>query len=336
MKKILVTGGAGFIGSNFVHFIKKRQPGSQILVLDKLTYAANRKNLTGVEHKFIKGDICDFDIVQKVITGVDWIVHFAAESHVDRSIYPDAARIFVQTNIEGTAVLLEAAKLEWGKRNKPKNFRFLYVGSDEEYGSIEKGSFSEKDQLIPSSPYSSTKASGSLLTLSFYKSFDLPVLVTRCTNNYGPYQHVEKFIPRSITNLLTGQKIKLYGKGENVRDWIFVNDHLEGIFRVLKKAKTGEIYNIGADQEYPNIKIAKILSQELGKDYRQWIEFVPDRPGHDFRYSVSIAKIKKLDWRPKIDLKKGLKISIDWYKNQPDFWQKQKRETEKFYQKIGR
>jgi len=267
---------------------------------------------------------------------IDWVVHFAAESHVDRSIEPDAARIFVETNVSGTAVLLEAARLEWERKQKPNNFRFLYIGSDEEYGSIKKGSFSEKDVLIPSSPYSSTKAAGNLLSLSFYRSFKMPVLTTRCTNNFGPFQHVEKFIPRSITNLLTGQKIKLYGRGKNVRDWIYVEDHCEGILKVLEKGKLGEVYNIGAKNEISNGQIAKEICQIMNKNPLKMIEFVPDRPGHDLRYSVRTNKIKKLNWRPKFTFKKALKETIFWYQKNKNWWQKQKTETEKFYQKLGR
>jgi len=331
---LLVTGGAGFIGTNFVRYWSRIWPKDSITVLDKFTYAGNYKNLNGLpgdQVKIITGDICNANIVSQLMTQADVVFHFAAESHVDRSLAKNAALVFGQTNFMGTIQLLTSALECWQMINQPRDF--VYVGTDEEYGSITAGCYSEKDVLNPSSPYSASKAAGSLMALAFHQTYGLPVIVTRCTNNFGPYQLVEKFIPRSITNLLEGQKIKLYGTGENRRDWISVSEHCIALELVRRLGTPGEIYNIGAGNEYANLEIAQMICEIIGYNPEDYIEFVPDRPGHDFRYAVDTTKINNLGWTSFPNFKESLEETISWYRF---WWQNAKREAEEFYSQLGR
>ncbi len=331
MTKILITGGAGFIGSNFIRFLINKYPDYKIINLDKLTYAGNLENLKDIEknpnYGFVKGDICHSQTIEKIIKdGVDYIVNFAAETHVDRSI--DSAGDFIQTNVYGTYVLLEAVR-KFGIK------RFLHISTDEIYGSIEKGSFREEDILAPSSPYSASKAAADLLVISYYKTYKLPVLITRSSNNYGPYQYPEKVMPLFITNALEDKKLPLYGEGKNIRDWLYVLDNCEAIDLVLHKGKEGEIYNIGGGEELKNIDLARLILKELGKS-EGLIQSVKDRPGHDFRYSLDCSKIKKLEWKPKYSFEKGLKDATTWYKENKEWWAKIKakqKEYKEFYHK---
>ncbi len=316
--KLLITGGAGFIGSNFIRYLLKKYKNYKIFNLDKLTYCGNLDNLIDVEknprYKFFKGDIADKKIVEKLVKNVDVIINFAAESHVDRSILePDS---FIKTDIFGTFTLLEAAK-------KFKIKKFIQISTDEVYGSRKIGYFKETDPLNPSSPYSASKAGADLLTLAYFKTYNLPVLITRSTNNYGPYQYPEKIIPLFITNLLEGKKVPLYGRGLNKRDWLYVLDNCRAIDLILHKGKIGEIYNIASGYELTNLELTKIILKELNKD-ESWIEFVKDRPGHDFRYALDCSKIKKLGWRPIYQFKKAIKETIDWYKKNQWWWKKLK------------
>jgi len=316
MKKILVTGGAGFIGSNFVRYMLERHPDYRIVNLDKLTYAGNLDNLRDIEdnprYEFIKGDICDGALIGKVMKGVDVVLNFAAESHVDRSIVsPDE---FVMTNVLGVNTLLKAAR-ESGVE------RLIQISTDEVYGSIERGSFKETDPLTPSSPYAASKAGGDLLAHSYWVTYKFPVIITRSSNNFGPYQYPEKLIPLFVTNALEGKSLPLYGDGMNVRDWLYVLDNCEAIDFVLHKGKEGEIYNIGSDNELPNIEITREILRILGKP-SSLIQFVQDRPGHDWRYSINSDKIKKLGWRPRHAFKEALEQTIRWYRGNEWWWRK--------------
>ncbi|MEA3494394.1 MAG: dTDP-glucose 4,6-dehydratase [Candidatus Margulisiibacteriota bacterium] len=328
--KLLVTGGAGFIGSNFIRFILNKYPEDHVINFDKLTYAGNLDNLKDIEdnvrYKFYKGDISDPIAVEKAIglfDQVDAIVNFAAESHVDRSIL--SAGAFVQTDVYGTYILLEAVK-------KHKIKKYLHISTDEVYGSIEKGSFTEESNLSPNSPYAASKAGGDLIVRSYFKTHGLPVVITRSSNNYGPYQYPEKVMPLFITNLIQGKKIPLYGDGKNVRDWLYVDDNCAGVDTVLRKGKIGEIYNIGGESERQNIVITKMILKELGKG-EEMIEPVKDRPGHDRRYSIDCSKTKKLGWKPKMAFEDGMKKTIEWYKEHREWWEKIK-EKEKDFQKF--
>ena len=316
--KILVTGGCGFIGSNFIKQILKKYPAYKIVNLDKLTYCGNLDNLRDIEkdsrYTFIKGDICDKKIVDKAITGCGVVINFAAESHVDRSI--EDASAFIRTNIQGVYVLLEAAK-------KHNIKRFIQISSDEVYGSIRKGSFKETSPLRPNSPYSAAKAGGDHLALAYYKTFKLPVILTRSSNNFGPYQYPEKVIPLFITNLLENKKVPLYGDGLNVRDWLYVADNCSAIDLVLHKGKIGEVYNIGGSFEIPNIELTKIILKNLGKTDKM-IHYVTDRLGHDRRYSLDSAKVRKLGWKPSKSFDTAIKETINWYKANTTWWQKLK------------
>lgn len=311
-KKILITGGAGFIGSNFVHFMFKSHPEYKIVVLDNLSYAGRKENLQDVLDKitFIKGDIRNKADVETAMKGCEEVVHFAALTHVDRSIIE--AGDFVQTDVFGTFNLLEAAK-------KFEIKKFLYISTDEVYGSIKTGSFKETDNLKPRNPYSASKAGADLLCQSYFETYGLPILITRSSNNYGPFQHPEKFIPKATIYTLLGKKIPVYGKGENIRDWIYVGDNCEAINLVLQKGKFGEIYNICGKQEIQNITIVKIILKLLSKG-EDLIEFVKDRPGHDLRYSLDISKIEKLGWKPKIKFEEGIKKTVYWYKENKTWW----------------
>ncbi len=309
--RLLVTGGAGFIGSNFVRLMVERHPEYHICNLDKLTYAGNLENLAGLEnhpgHEFIQGDICDPKIIGDVLDrGIDAIINFAAESHVDRSIL-DASE-FVRTNVLGTLNLLDLAR-----RNKVS--RFVQISTDEVYGSLgSAGSFTESNPLAPNSPYAASKASADLLARSYYKTYGFPVTVTRCSNNYGPYQFPEKLIPLLITNAVAGIPLPIYGDGLYVRDWIHVRDHCAAIDCILHAGKAGEVYNIGARQEMPNIEIARLVLNTLEKG-EEMITYVKDRPGHDRRYSIDPLKVEsQLGWRAEIEFDRGIRETIEWYK----------------------
>ena len=315
----LVTGGAGFIGTNKVRrdLSAKTSDITSITVLDKLTYAGVLENLDPVSKlenfKFIQGDICDFQLVTKLLEDVDAVVNFAAESHVDRSI--NGAMDFVQTNIVGVQVLLDAIK------NSNKKIRFVQVSTDEVYGSIASGSWTEDSPLLPNSPYSASKAGGELLARAYFKTHNLDVVITRCSNNYGPYHFPEKMIPLFITNLLEGKKVPLYGDGLNVRDWLHVDDHCNGILKVLLNGRSGEIYNIGGGSELNNLELTNIILKAMGKDASS-IEYVEDRKGHDLRYSVNRQKItNELGYQPQVDFSDGLAETIKWYKENRAWWE---------------
>ena len=320
--RLLVTGGAGFIGSNFVRRSFEDSPYSinSLLVLDKLTYAGVKENLESMighrNFEFIQGDICDEKLVSSLVDSVDAIVNFAAESHVDRSIA--SAENFVRTNISGVQVLLDAIKATGGKK------RFLQVSTDEVYGSISSGSWDENSPLLPNSPYSASKAGGELLARAYSRTHGLDVVITRCSNNYGPFHFPEKLIPLFITNLLEGKKIPVYGNGKNVRDWLHVDDHCRGIYNVLINGKSGEVYNIGGGRELTNLEITHLILDAMGADENS-IEYVEDRKGHDFRYSVDWTKIhKELGYEPQIKFEDGLKETVEWYKENITWWEKLK------------
>jgi len=315
INKILITGGCGFIGSNFIHYMLHGHPEYQIRVLDKLTYAGNKENLKGVLDKieFIQGDICRMDDVNKAIQDCDAIINFAAETHVDRSII--SAEQFVLTEVLGVSRLLDAAKQTGIER-------FVQISTDEVYGSIEIGSFKETDSLNPRNPYAACKAGAELLIKGYYETFNLPVLITRTTNNYGPFQHPEKLMPKIIMNALSNNDIPLYGDGKQVRDWVFVLDNCAAIDAVLHKGKIGDIYNIRGDNEKTNLEVAKTILQNMGKS-ESLIKFVQDRLGHDKRYSLNDAKIRtELNWKPKVSFEEGIKKTIQWYVENVSWWRK--------------
>ena len=321
-KTLLVTGGAGFIGSNFIRYMVRKYDGYKIINLDKLTYAGNLENLKGIEdianYRFIKGDICDRDLVEDIFSGnkIDAVVNFAAESHVDRSITDPG--VFIQTDVYGVFVLLEAA-------TKYKSKVFLQISTDEVYGSIEKGSFTEDDTLAPNSPYSASKTGAEMIVRSFFKTYQTPILVTRTSNNFGPYQYPEKIIPLFVTNLIDGNKVPLYGDGMNIRDWIYVSDNCIALDMVLHKGKIGEVYNIGAGNEKPNVWITKKILEILEKP-ETMIEPVTDRLGHDRRYSVDCSKIEKeLGWKPEVDFEEALHRTVHWYVNNEKWWRPLKK-----------
>lgn len=330
--KIIVTGGAGFIGSNFVHHALRERPDWHITVLDKLTYAGNKANLKGLPENrftFVQGDICDQDLVDKLVAEHDAVIHYAAESHNDNSL--DNPRPFLDTNIIGTYTILEAVR----KHSK----RLHHVSTDEVYGDLElddPARFNEKTPYNPSSPYSSTKAGSDLLVRAWVRSFGVEATISNCSNNYGPYQHVEKFIPRQITEVLEGRKPRLYGAGENVRDWIHTEDHSSGVLTILEKGRLGETYLIGADGEKNNKDVIELILETMGKDKDDY-EHVNDRPGHDMRYAIDSTKLRdELGWSPKFtDFETGLKNTVEWYANNSDWWGPQKAETEAKYQAKG-
>lgn len=321
--RLLVTGGAGFIGSNFVRriFDGTIEGISHVTVLDKLTYAGTLTNLEAVADNpnfdFIKGDICDHQLISTLAPNIDAIVNFAAESHVDRSIA--SASEFVETNIRGVQVLLDAIK------SYNKKIRFIQVSTDEVYGSISEGSWDENSPLLPNSPYSASKAGGELLARSYFKTHGLDVVITRCSNNYGPNHFPEKLIPLFITNLLENKRIPVYGTGGNVRDWLHVDDHCQGIEKVLKFGRAGEVYNIGGGKELANIDITNLILSEMGKSDSE-IDYVEDRKGHDFRYSVDHSKItNELGYAPKVEFMLGLQQTIEWYKKNERWWKPLKK-----------
>ena len=312
--RILVTGGAGFIGSNFIKHMLNKYRGYRIINFDKLTYAGNLKNLADISdnknYTFIKGDICDKNAVKKAMKGCNAVVNFAAETHVDRAILD--AGSFVKTDVYGTYILLQSAMMHEVKR-------YIQISTDEVYGSIEKGSFSEGNPLSPRNPYSASKAGADTLALSFFATYNTPVVITRSSNNFGPYQHPEKLIPLFITNLLEDKKVPLYGDGKNVRDWIYVADNCEAIDLIMHKGKDGEVYNISGGNEKRNIEITKLLLKKLDKN-ESYVEYVADRLGHDRRYSIDCRKIRKLGWMPRYVFDSALDLTIGWYKNNKLWW----------------
>jgi dTDP-glucose 4,6-dehydratase len=330
--KLLVTGGAGFIGSNFVRYIYRERPDWHIAVLDNLTYAGNTKNLEGLEpsrYKFIEGDICDEATIDAAVADCDAVVHFAAETHVDNSVHNP--RPFVDSNILGTFQVLEAVR----KHKK----RLHHISTDEVYGDLEPGDpkFNEETAYNPSSPYSATKAGSDHLVQAWIRSFGVEATISNCSNNYGPYQHVEKFIPRQITEILEGRKPKLYGNGQNIRDWIHAEDHSSGVLAILEKGELGETYLIGANGEKTNQEVVESILDLMGKDKKDYDQ-VNDRPGHDLRYAIDSTKLRtELGWLPKYtDFKDGLAQTIDWYKQNEAWWKPQKNETETKYKELGR
>lgn len=317
--KVLVTGGAGFIGSNFVRYMVKKYPEYQIVNLDLLTYAGNLENLKEVEnkpnYKFVKGDIADHEFINGFFAEekFDYVINFAAESHVDRSITDPG--IFVRTNVQGTQALLDAAKNIGVKK-------YLQVSTDEVYGTLgETGYFTEETPLAPNSPYSASKAGADLLVRAYHETYGMPVNITRCSNNYGPFHFPEKLIPLMIINALHDKDLPVYGDGLNVRDWLYVEDHCEAIDTVLHKGVVGEVYNIGGNNEHTNIEIVKTILKHLGKP-ESLIKFVKDRPGHDRRYAIDATKIRtELGWEPKHTFETGIKETIDWYLENKDWWE---------------
>jgi dTDP-glucose 4,6-dehydratase len=329
--KILVTGGAGFIGSNFIRYLIKKYPEYKIINLDLLTYAGNLENLKGIEkspnYKFVKGDIADKDLVNELVKDADTIVNFAAESHVDRSILDSAA--FIHTNIVGTHNLLEAAKVNGGKR-------FHHISTDEVYGHLGPNNppFNEKTSYAPRSPYSASKAAADHLVKAYYHTYRLPVTISNCSNNYGPYQFPEKLHALFITNLLENKKVPLYGDGKQIRDWLYVEDHCEAIDLIIHQGKIGETYCVGGNCEKTNLEITQKILELLGKG-EEMIEYVSDRPGHDRRYAIDFSKIKvELGWEPRTSFKEGMKKTVEWYKANEDWWRKIKSgEYLEYYQR---
>ena len=316
--RLLVTGGAGFIGSNFVRkvFDQTLTGFSKITVLDKLAYAGSKDSLKPVKQEgnylFFEGDICDSTIVNSLVSEVDAVINFAAESHVDRSIQSSAE--FIHTNVTGVQVLLDAIKAS------NRNIRFVQVSTDEVYGSIDSGSWNEDAPLLPNSPYSAAKAGGELLARAYHRTHGLDIVITRCSNNYGTHQFPEKLIPLFITNLLEGKKVPVYGTGQNVRDWLHVDDHCRGIYAVLMKGKSGEVYNIGGGREITNNEITSLILESMGADESS-IEYVEDRKGHDLRYSVDWTKInRELGYEPQVRFEDGLKQTIQWYRDNETWW----------------
>lgn len=341
MKKIIVTGGAGFIGSNFVHYVVNNHPEVHVTVLDKLTYAGNRANLAGLPEdrvELVVGDIADASLVDKLVADTDAVVHYAAESHNDNSLNDPSP--FIQTNLVGTYTLLEACRKH--------NVRFHHVSTDEVYGDLplredlpghgdgpgEK--FTDHTPYNPSSPYSASKAGSDLLVRAWVRSFGLQATISNCSNNYGPYQHIEKFIPRQITNILSGIKPKLYGDGKNVRDWIHTNDHSSGVWAILTKGKIGETYLIGADGEENNKHVLELILELMGKDKNDY-DHVNDRPGHDLRYAIDSTKLREeLGWQPEFtNFRDGLADTIKWYQDHEDWWQAEKAAVEAKYAANG-
>ncbi len=327
MRQYLITGGAGFIGSNFVRYLYSHEEDVRIRVLDKLTYSGNMDNLEEFmgrgDFEFVHGDICDPIIVKQAMAGANVVVNFAAEVAVDRSIKDQQS--FLKTDVLGVHVLLENALA-----NKGEIQRFIQISTDEVYGQILEGSFSETSELKPRNPYSASKAGGERLAYSYYATYDLPVIITRASNNYGPWAYPEKVIPLFITNLLEGLKVPLYGSGSQIRDWLYVDDHCSAIYHLINTGTNGEVYNVGADQEYTNLELTSMILGLLNRGPEE-INYVADRPGHDFRYSLNISKLKATGWKPEYDLKRGLKKTVDWYVSHTDYWKKLKEKLDKRY-----
>ena len=331
-RNIIVTGGCGFIGSNFVHYVVREHPEVHVTVLDKLTYAGNPENIAGLPEdrvELVVGDICDKELLERLVPGHDAIVHYAAESHNDNSI--ESPEPFVKTNVEGTFCLLEAARAH--------NVRYHHVSTDEVYGDLaldDPTRFTEETPYHPSSPYSSTKAASDMLVRTWVRTFGVRATISNCSNNYGPYQHVEKFIPRQITNILDGVRPKLYGDGKNVRDWIHTDDHSSAVWTILTKGRMGETYLIGADGERSNIDVLHAILEVMGRDPDDF-DWVRDRPGHDRRYAIDSSKLRReLGWMPKhTDFSAGLEQTIAWYRDHEAWWRPAKEATEQRYAKQG-
>ncbi len=330
--KILVTGGSGFIGANFIHFILEKYPDYQIVNLDKLTYSGNSANTdqwsNDERYTFIHGDICDASVVQGAMNDVDLVVHFAAESHVDRSVL--SAREFVVTNVVGTQVLLDAARGAGIKR-------FHHISTDEVFGELEAGEepFTEETSYDPRSPYSASKAASDHLVRAYHHTHGLPITISNCTNNYGPYHFPEKLIPLTITNLMEGKKATVYGKGEQVRDWLHVSDHCKAIDLILHEGDDGETYGVGGDNQPTNKQIVQQIIDLLGMDEDGSIEYVGDRPGHDFRYDIDYTKITQaLGWKPEMTLDTGLAHTVQWYKENEDWWKPLRNRDYDEYMKL--
>jgi dTDP-glucose 4,6-dehydratase len=330
--KVLVTGGAGFIGANFVHRVRAVRPDWQVTVLDALTYAGHRESLAdlGDQIRFVEGNVADAGLVDTLVADTDAVVHFAAESHNDNSL--DNPWPFMESNIIGTYCLLEAVRRH--------GVRLHHISTDEVYGDLaldDPARFTEQTPVNPSSPYSASKASADLLVRAWVRSFGISATLSNCSNNYGPYQHVEKFIPRQITGILQGTRPKLYGAGANVRDWIHVDDHNDAVIAILEQGRLGETYLIGADGEQDNAAIVALLLELMGKP-ADWLDHVPDRPGHDLRYAIDSAKLRaETDWTPRYrDIRAGLAQTIDWYREHEDWWAPMKERTEQTYQRLGR
>jgi dTDP-glucose 4,6-dehydratase len=324
--RVLVTGGAGFIGSNFVRHLMTRHPGAEVVVLDKLTYAGNLDNLAGLDGArltFIRGDICDVDVVARAMQGCTVALNFAAETHVDRSI--DNPGNFVMTDVYGSYVLLEAAR-----RHRVQ--RFVQISTDEVYGEVMGAAATEEAVLVPRNPYAASKAGADRLAYSYHTTYGLPVVITRCSNNYGPYQHVEKLWPLFITNALEDKPLPVYGSGENLRDWIHVEDHCEAL-RLLASAEgvDGEVWNIGAGQEHSSLEIGRLILETLDRP-AALLKHVKDRPGHDRRYAIDSGKLRaRLGWQPAVDFESGARRTIEWYASHRDWWEKLKRGEFKTY-----
>lgn len=327
MKTYLVTGGAGFIGSNFIHYLMKSKANISVINLDGLTYCGNRSNVSEYEdynnYRFIEGDICNEELVMTLFQSydIDYVVHFAAQTHVDRSI--NSTNEFAKTNVMGTLNLLNAANISWIDKAR-RDKRFLYVSTDEVYGDLgPEGSFTEVSPLLPRNPYSATKAAGDMLTQVFFTTHQLPVLITRCSNNYGPYQFEEKLIPLCIKKCLTGEEIPIYGDGLNIRDWLYVLDHCRAIDTVLHHGIIGSVYNVGGNNEYTNLEIVNTICRLLRDDYCIQIpdiKFVEDRKGHDRRYAINPSKIKEeLGWKPETSFETGIRETVCWYMDHKEF-----------------
>jgi dTDP-glucose 4,6-dehydratase len=329
--RLVVTGGAGFIGSNFVRFMLRRYDDLEVVNLDKLTYAGNLENLRDIEddarYTFVKGDICDAAVVRAALQGADAVVNFAAETHVDRSI--SGPQDFISTDVLGTHTLLEAVR-------ELAIARYVQISTDEVYGSTETGSFTEESDLVPSSPYSASKAGADLLVLAYHRTYGAPVLITRSSNNFGPWQYPEKIIPLFIINAIDDQALPVYGDGLNVRDWLYVDDNCAGIDAVLRKGALGEVYNIGGGNEVRNLTLTRQILELLGKS-PELIRFVADRPGHDRRYSIDCGKLQALGWRPATPFETGLERTVSWYRDNPPWWRKIKSgEWREYYEQQYR
>ena len=349
-RKIIITGGAGFIGSNFVHHWCKNYPGDRVVVLDALTYAGNRRNLAELEGhanlRFVQGDICDRPLIDRLLQEeqIDTIAHFAAESHVDRSILGPGE--FVRTNVVGTFTLVEAFRQHWMTNGKPDHYRFHHVSTDEVYGSLEADdpAFSETTAYAPNSPYSASKAGSDHLVRAYYHTYGLPTLITNCSNNYGPYHFPEKLIPLMCINILLGKPLPVYGDGQNIRDWLYVGDHCSALDVVIHRGTPGETYNIGGNNEVKNIDLVRqlcALMDELAPELpvrpaENLITFVKDRPGHDRRYAIDATKIKtELGWTPSVTVEEGLRRTVEWYLSHQDWWQPLlSQEYQEYYRKV--
>jgi dTDP-glucose 4,6-dehydratase len=343
MSVVLITGGAGFIGANFVHFLRRHRPDWRILNLDLLTYAGNPENLAGLsgdpDHTLIRGDVADRELVTSLFTQypISRVVHFAAETHVDRSILDPG--IFVRTNVLGTHNLLEAARQAW-KSKDVKEVKFLHISTDEVYGSLgpDDPPVTETSPYAPRSPYAASKAGADHLARAYFHTYKLPVLITNCSNNYGPYQFPEKLIPLCLCQALEGKPIPIYGRGDNIRDWLFVEDHCRAVLTVLEQGAPGETYNIAGGQEKPNLELVRLLLRLLEeikpglRDLERLITMVADRPGHDWRYALDTAKIEtQLGWRPQVSLEEGLRRTVNWYLSQGEWLDKVRSGTYRSY-----